>query len=150
MSEITVTSDLSACESGLNLVGLKTEDPSQQWEPDVANEGVARAGTDSAISSSPPGIERRDESSTTVCHHVGSTNTLLRGGPKEQLELQQGGAGAGKRLPGKDLERRYKLCLRVEIVGLSALIVIVWGLLALPIVFYHVTDVSRDACMSEL
>ena len=45
---------------------------------------------------------------------------------------------SGGKLGGDEAERRYKLCLRAEIVGLCVVIVIVWGLLLLPIVFYHI------------
>lgn len=37
---------------------------------------------------------------------------------------------------GHAVLKKYKTKLRVEIVGLFALMTVVWGLLALPIVFY--------------
>ena len=40
-------------------------------------------------------------------------------------------------------ESRYKLWLRLELVGLVVVIFITWGLFALPIVFYHLPVVSR-------
>jgi hypothetical protein len=49
---------------------------------------------------------------------------------------------SGETLGGDEAERRYKLCLRAEIVGLCIVIVIVWGLLLLPIVFYHIPVAS--------
>ena len=41
-----------------------------------------------------------------------------------------------------DTERKYKVWLRVEIVVLFAVIVVVWGLLLLPVVFYYLPVVS--------
>lgn len=58
------------------------------------------------------------------------SDTLSRSQKLESIE-SSGKFGAD------DAERRYKLCLRAEIVGLCVVIVIVWGLLLLPIVFYH-------------
>ena len=52
-------------------------------------------------------------------------------------KLESSVSGGGK-LGGDEAERRYRLCLRAEIVGLCVVIVIVWGLLLLPIVFYHI------------
>ena len=41
----------------------------------------------------------------------------------------------------------HKTRLRVaEIVGLAAVIVIVWGLLLLPVIFYHLPSVSFNTC----
>lgn len=57
-------------------------------------------------------------------------STLSR---SQKLESSESGA----KLRGDDAERRYKLCLRAEVVGLCVVIVIVWGLLLLPIIFYH-------------
>ena len=51
---------------------------------------------------------------------------------------------------GDELEHRYKLCLRAEIVGLCVLIVIVWGLLSLPIVFYHLPVVSENETLQTV
>ena len=131
MSEITLGKDPSGCELGLNLVHLKTDDPGLQRESDE-NGDI----TDSAVSSSsPPGIKR--EESTMIVSRNESTKNLF-GGEQKQQQLPKGGR---KGLLGEDPERRYKLCLRVKIVGLSALIVIVWGLLTLPIVFYHLPAV---------
>ena len=42
-----------------------------------------------------------------------------------------------------DVERGYKVCLRIQIVGLSAVIVIVWTLLLLPVIFYHLPEVRK-------
>ena len=53
-------------------------------------------------------------------------------------------AGGNAHFGGEDAERRYKLWLRAEIVGLCVLIVIVWGLLSLPIVFYDLPVVSKS------
>jgi hypothetical protein len=64
------------------------------------------------------------------------TYTLSRSQKLESSEI-----GGGK-LGGDEAERRYKLCLRAEIVGLCIVIVIVWGLLLLPIVFYHIPVAS--------
>ena len=41
-----------------------------------------------------------------------------------------------------DVEITYKKWLRVEIVGLAVVIIIVWGLLLLPVIFYHLPDVN--------
>ena len=43
----------------------------------------------------------------------------------------------------EEIERRYKKWLRAEIVGLAVLIIIVWGLLLLPVIFYHVRPPDR-------
>lgn len=126
MSEIT-SKELSACESGLILVGVKTDNPGLQRESDANGDITA-----SAVSSSSPPCIKREESTMTVGRN-NSSKTLLGGGQTQQ-QLQESGRNG---LPGEDLERRYKLCLRMEIVGLSILIVIVWGLLTLPIVFYY-------------
>lgn len=40
------------------------------------------------------------------------------------------------------VERRYKKWLHAEIVGLIVLIIIVWGLLLLPVVFYYLPDID--------
>ena len=37
----------------------------------------------------------------------------------------------------EEIERKYKIWLRAEIVGLVAVIIVVWGLLLLPVIFYH-------------
>ena len=42
----------------------------------------------------------------------------------------------------EEIERRYKMWLRAETVGLAIVIVIVWGLLLLPVIFYHLPDIS--------
>lgn len=60
-----------------------------------------------------------------------------------QRNQKEDNSKSSKRFGGGDLEHRYKLCLRAEIVGLCVLIVIVWGLLSLPIVFYHLPIVSE-------
>ena len=44
----------------------------------------------------------------------------------------------------EEIERRYKKWLRAEIVGLAVLIIIVWGLLLLPIIFYHLPNVQSS------
>lgn len=56
---------------------------------------------------------------------------------------------SGGKLGGDEAERRYKLCLRAEIVGLCVVIVIVWGLLLLPIVFYHLPLASVSVKLSR-
>ena len=45
----------------------------------------------------------------------------------------------------EDVERAYKRRLRVQIVGLSAVIIIVWSLLLLPVIFYHLPKI-RTPC----
>ena len=48
-----------------------------------------------------------------------------------------------KKLFGKEgAKNRYKLWLRFEQVGLAVVIIIIWGLFALPIIFYHLPVVS--------
>ena len=42
----------------------------------------------------------------------------------------------------EEIERRYKVWLRAETVGLAVVIIIVWDLLLLPVVFYHLPDVD--------
>ena len=71
-----------------------------------------------------------------------SVDTLSR---SQKLESSE---SAGGKLRGDDAERRYKLCLRAEIVGLCVVIVIVWGLLLLPIVFYHLPLASDSVSHS--
>ena len=61
-----------------------------------------------------------------------------------QRNQKQEDSKSSTRFGGGDLEHRYKLCLRAEIVGLCVLIVIVWGLMSLPIVFYHLPVVSEN------
>ena len=48
--------------------------------------------------------------------------------------------------------KKYKTKLRVEVVGLFALMVVVWGLLTLPIIFYFIPSslVSVNAIMITL
>ena len=41
----------------------------------------------------------------------------------------------------EDVEITYKKWLRAEIVGLAVVIIVVWGLLLLPVIFYHLPDV---------
>ena len=43
----------------------------------------------------------------------------------------------------EEIERRYKMWLRAETVGLSVVIVVVWGLLLLPVIFYYLPNVSK-------
>ena len=43
---------------------------------------------------------------------------------------------------GDEAERKYKVWLRAETVGLVAVILIVWGLLILPVVIYFLPVVS--------
>lgn len=133
MSEITLGKDPSSCELGLPLVHLKTDDPGLQRESDENGDRIAASAVSS---SSSPGI--KPEESTMIVSRNENTKTLLAGGEQKQQQLPKGGR---KELPGEDLERRHKLCLRAKIVGLSVLIVIVWGLLTLPIVFYHLPTV---------
>ena len=76
-------------------------------------------------------------SSFNYNHSTTNGGTLPRSeGPQDTLSRSQKQGKSGK-FGGDDVERRYKLCLRAEIVGLCIVIVIVWGLLLLPIVFYH-------------
>ena len=42
----------------------------------------------------------------------------------------------------RDRQRTTKKGLRAETVGLTVVIIIVWGLLLLPVIFYHLRDVS--------
>lgn len=42
----------------------------------------------------------------------------------------------------EDVEITYKKWLRAEIVGLAVVIIVVWCLLLLPVIFYHLPDVS--------
>ena len=60
----------------------------------------------------------------------------------------------GSTFDGQSLLRKYRRLLRVEVAGLCVLMVVVWGLLALPVVFYFLplavvrtyTCDSHDAC----
>ena len=45
----------------------------------------------------------------------------------------------------ENVEITYKKWLRAEIVGLAVVIIIVWGLLLLPVIFYHLPDVSLQS-----
>ena len=80
------------------------------------------------------------DSSSQFDHSSSTTkngSTLPRGGGgSDTLSRSQKLESSGK-FGADDAERRYKVCLRAEIVGLCVVIVIVWGLLLLPIVFYH-------------
>ena len=49
----------------------------------------------------------------------------------------------------EDIERRYKMWLRAEIVGLAVVIVVVWGLLLLPVVFYFLPDIDVRPCTTS-
>ncbi len=40
-------------------------------------------------------------------------------------------------------ERGYKFCIRLELAVLCVLIVVVWGLLAIPVFVFHLSEVSR-------
>ena len=42
----------------------------------------------------------------------------------------------------RDRQRTAIKWLRAETVGLTVVIIIVWGLLLLPVIFYHLPDVS--------
>lgn len=42
----------------------------------------------------------------------------------------------------EDVDNKW---LRAEIVGLAVVIVIVWGLLLLPVIFYHLPNVRKPA-----
>ena len=107
---------ISACESGLSL----------QPEENALNGGAGAAAA----------AGEKESTQTSTFSRNESADTLSRGsGPQKRR--------AEKNFAGQDVERRYKICLRAEIVGLSVLIVIVWGLLSLPIVFYHIPAVSE-------
>ena len=43
----------------------------------------------------------------------------------------------------EEIERRYKKWLHAETVGLSVVIIVVWGLLLFPVIFYHLPNVSK-------
>ena len=80
-------------------------------------------------------LPRGDEE---TCHHVSTDNTASPShSKKKQTESSK------KFVSGDHAERRYKLCLRAEIVGLCVVIVIVWGLLLLPIIFYHIQPANN-------
>ena len=74
---------------------------------------------------------RKAELEGTSASYSSGADTLSR---SQKLESSV----SGGKLGGDEAERRYRLCLRAEIVGLCVVIVIVWGLLLLPIVFYHI------------
>ena len=40
-------------------------------------------------------------------------------------------------------KKGYKLCIRLELAVLCVLIVVVWGLLAIPVFVFHLSEVSR-------
>ena len=74
-------------------------------------------------------------------HDIKSKNVLtLPPGRHETADTGQ--STPGRKFGGDEAERRYKIWLRAEIVGLCIVIVIVWGLLFLPIIFYHLPIVS--------
>ena len=96
---------------------------------------------------SPRRLEDGNGVANSSFKYNGTTNggTLPRcEGPQNTLSRSQKQDKSGK-LGGDDVERRYKLCLRAEIVGLCIVIVIVWGLLLLPIVFYHLPVATVSA-----
>ena len=86
------------------------------------------------------GAATEDSRSTTTGSKFQRTDSRLNG---TNMERKTRG-GSGKYGSQEAAERRYKLWLRAEIVGLCILILIVWGLLLLPIVFYHQPVVSRS------
>ena len=57
-------------------------------------------------------------------------------------------AKLGKLVGIKEAESGYKVWFRFELVGLAVTIVIIWGLFALPIVFYHLPLVSQQLCVT--
>ncbi len=63
-------------------------------------------------------------------------SSMRRSGSINQEAVQP---TASRRL--KLSERGYKWCLRVELAGLCALIVMVWGLLAIPVFIFHLSEV---------
>ena len=115
---------ISACESSVTdeLAGLE-----------VRANGVASSVLDRDFMSGNTGFTR---SRTETAAGTGT----LSGQSKDKL-----------RLGGDEAERKYKTWLRVEIVALCVVILIVWGLLLLPVVFYNLpasTVVSDiQACM---
>lgn len=54
----------------------------------------------------------------------------------EELLTRAVGRGA------EEIERRYKLWLRAETVGLAVVIVVVWVLLLVPVIFYHLPHID--------
>ena len=104
-----------------------------------AIDGVAQLQQDTdAVSSANFNSNAKKDTITSSLSRIESANTL-GGGSKLDAEKRRGSSG---KFSGENAERRYKLWLRAEIVGLCVLIVIVWGLLSLPIAFYYIPVVS--------
>ena len=85
------------------------------------------------------------------CESTGSKNVTIIANPgsegkssfdcEEPLNIRNRTASTVGR-GAEEIERRYKVWLRAETVGLAVVIIVVWGLLLLPVVFYHLPDVD--------
>jgi hypothetical protein len=111
----SISSGLSGLENGNRVV-----------------DGSASLYADFSTKNGPGGILPR-KAEPVGASSGADTYTLSRSQKLESSEMIGGG-----KLGGDEAERRYKLCLRAEIVGLCIVIVTVWGLLLLPIVFYRI------------
>ena len=120
---------ISACESGVRAACSCSENANSSFNSDI-------------ISSSKASLTLSHKETIT---HLGAT---VNTNDKSQTQRSH-------KLSGEEAERRYKLWLRVEIVGLCILILTVWSLLLLPTVFYHQSIVSEythnapDACQHD-
>ena len=60
---------------------------------------------------------------------------------KERSKCRASNEAADKavdKLRGVQVMEKYKMCLKIEFVVLCAVIVVIWGLLSIPVILYHV------------
>ena len=114
------------------------------------------------INMEPPTIPDHKDKTDTSTHQYSDCESKFIMTPTEEQKLEldactavasiSNGHNEGKKdkspkkhskvFGNEGAETRYKLWLRCEIVGLAVIIVIILGLFALPIVFYHLPVVS--------
>lgn len=76
------------------------------------------------------------ETETKLHDRESSANPGSESFDSEELLTRTVGRGA------EEIERRYKLWLRAETAGLAVVIIVVWGLLLLPVIFYHLPHID--------
>ena len=57
---------------------------------------------------------------------------------KEMSKCSETADKAVDKLRGVQVVEKYKMCLRIEFVVLCAVIVVIWGLLSIPVILYHI------------
>ena len=62
--------------------------------------------------------------------------------PTKSQKCSEAADKAVDKLRGVKVLEKYKMCLKIEFAVLCAVIVVIWGLLSIPVILYHVPLVS--------